>query len=291
MSPAYNVAIIGYGLSAKIFHIPFLYAPAYRLYGIVQRTPNPASDPAVDFPGTKVWRSTDEMLTDPTVDIVIITTLPDSHFSLAQAALAAGKHVVVEKPFVPTSEEADKLAVIARKSGKKLAVYQNRRWDADFLTVRKLIEDGVLGRIVEFETHFDRHTPVSPEGWRQKSGLPGVGQIYDLGTHLLDQVVYLFGMPAKVTAVIGNQRNAEMIGGESVGGEDAFTVLLHYANGLLVTAKAAAISPASEQLRFWVRGEKAGFRKVSVSVSCCFELEVVNQSGNHSLSCCRKGTT
>jgi len=114
---------------------------------------------------------------------------------------------------------------------------------------------------VEFETHFDRHAPVSPESWRQKRGLPGVGQIYDLGTHLLDQVVCLFGMPARVSAFVGNQRNGEMIGGEVVGGEDAFTVLLHYPNGLLVTAKAAAISPESEQLRFWVRGEKASFRK------------------------------
>ncbi|KAF2489608.1 putative NAD binding Rossmann fold oxidoreductase [Lophium mytilinum] len=260
-SPPYNVAIIGYGLSAKIFQIPFLTSPTYNLYGIVQRHPHPSSNPTTDFPGTLVWRTTNEMLADPAVHIVIITTLPDTHFSLAEAALKAGKHVVVEKPFVPTSAEADALAAIARKSGRKLAVYQNRRFDADFLTIQKLIKEDVFGRIVEFETHFDRHTPVSPEGWRQQAGRPGVGQVYDLGTHLLDQVVCLFGMPARVTAFVGNQRSGKEIGGEVLGGEDAFTVLLHYENGLLVTAKAAAISPESEQLRFWVRGEKASFRK------------------------------
>ncbi|OCK74728.1 putative NAD binding Rossmann fold oxidoreductase [Lepidopterella palustris CBS 459.81] len=265
MSPTYNVAIIGYGLSAKIFHIPFLSSPTFKLYGIVQRTPNPDSDPSKDFPGTKVWRTSDAMLADAAVDIVVVTTLPDSHFSLTKAALEAGKHVIVEKPFVPTSSDGYELCKIAKERGRCLSVYQNRRWDADFLTIAKLIKDGTLGRVVEFETHFDRHSPANPHTWRQRP-LPGVGQVYDLGTHLLDQAVHLFGLPERVTAFVGNQRDGGMVGGESKGGEDAFTVLLHYPDGLLVTAKAACISPESEQLRFWVRGDKGSFRKCHLDV-------------------------
>lgn len=262
---SYNVAVIGYGLSAKIFHIPFLEAPTFKLYGIVQRTAKPDDDPQKDFPGVKIWRLSEEMLADSNVDIVIVTTLPESHFALTKAALEAGKHVVVEKPFVPTSQEADVLARTAKETGKLLTVYQNRRWDADFLTLKKLIKDDMLGRIVEFETHFDRHTPENPQTWRQQA-LPGVGQVYDLGTHLLDQVVHLFGMPERITAFVGNQRTSVIVGGESRGGEDCFTVLLHYGNGLMVTVKAACISPESEQLRFWVRGDKGSYRKYHLDV-------------------------
>ena len=118
-------------------------------------------------PGTKAYRSIDEALQDAAVDVFVITSIPETHFDMCKAALQAGKHVVVEKPFVPTAKEADELCDIAQKSGKKLAVYQNRRWDADFVTLKQVIASGSLGDISEFETHFDRHRPDPPaDTWK-----------------------------------------------------------------------------------------------------------------------------
>lgn len=245
--------------SAKVFHIPLVRAlpDVYKLHGIVQRTPKPNDNAETDYPGTKAYRSIDEALKDSDVDLVIITSTPDTHFEFCKSALQAGKHVVVEKPFVPTAAEADEICKIARDSGKKLAVYQNRRWDADFVTLKQVIASGSLGELAEFQTSFDRHRPNAPAGsWKQKD-VPGNGAIYDLGTHLIDQVYSLFGMPERVTGFVGSQRR-----GVTEGSHDSCTVLLHYDGGkLLVTAKAGVISPEIEQLRFWVRGTKGGFKK------------------------------
>ena len=176
---------------------------------------------------------------------------------MCKSALQAGKHVVVEKPFVPTAAEAAELCDIAAKSGKKLAVYQNRRWDADFVTLKQVIASGSLGDIAEVETHFDRHRPDPPaDTWKAKD-VAGNGAIYDLGTHLIDQVYSLFGYPERVTGFIGVQRRSV-----TEGAHDSCTVLLHYDGGkLLVTAKAGVVSPEVDQLRFWVRGTKGGFKK------------------------------
>jgi predicted dehydrogenase len=141
-----------------------------------------------------------------------------------------------------------------------LRAYPDRRWDADFVTLSKLVKNGSLGRISEFETHFDRHRPEEPSAdahkWKNKV-IPGGSAVYDLGTHLLDQAVHLLGLPKRVTGFIGSAREQN-----ASGFEDSFTVLLHYANGTLVTAKATVVSPEEEQLRFWVRGDKGSFKKV-----------------------------
>merc|ERR1712054_606919 len=128
-SKLFNVAVIGYGLSAKVFHIPLVLAlPSdFKLYGIVQRSPKLDDDCSKDHPGIKSWRTVDEVYSDPDVDVVIITSIPEMHFDMCKAALEAGKNVVCEKPFVPTSQEAGQLAEIAKKNGKQLAVYQSRR--------------------------------------------------------------------------------------------------------------------------------------------------------------------
>lgn len=176
---------------------------------------------------------------------------------MCKAALQAGKHVVVEKPFVPTAAEASELCTIASQSGKKIAVYQNRRWDADFVTLKNVLASGELGDVAEFETHFDRHRPDPPkDSWKVKEE-PGNGAIYDLGTHLIDQVYSLYGLPQRVTGFVGNQRR-----GVTQGSHDSCTVLLHYDDRqLLATAKAGVVSPEVDQLRFWVRGTKGGFKK------------------------------
>jgi predicted dehydrogenase len=250
-------------MSAKVFHIPLIQVtPAFKLHAIVQRTPKPNDDAAKDHPSSKIYHSATEMFADPLIDIVVITTTPDTHFSFAKSALEFGKHVLVEKPFVPTSSEAQQLIEISQKTGKLICVYQNRRWDTDFLTVQKLIGDDKLGRVVEFETHFDRYKPVRPESWKGTLGMDHAGGVvYDLGTHLLDQAYVLFGMPKSVTAIFSNQRND----GEAE--PDSITVMLGYgADGALVTAKAGVICVETEQLRYWVRGTKGSFKKFHLDV-------------------------
>lgn len=163
---------------------------------------------------------------------------------------------------MPTSGEAQELIDISSKTGKLICVYQNRRWDSDFLTVKKLLKDGTIGRAVEFETHFDRYKPVRPDSWKGTLTMAQAGGVvYDLGTHLIDQAYVLFGLPKTVTAVFANQRNDD--GLES----DSFTILLGYGKGgPLVTAKAGVLCVESEQLRYWVRGDKGSFKKFHLDV-------------------------
>lgn len=268
MSTKYNVAVVGYGLSAKVFHIPLIEAvPEFQLYGIVQRKPQPDDDASKDHPGTKSWRSADEIFEDTSVDVVVVTTPPQTHFEFAKKALESGKHVVVEKPFVPATKDAHELIAIAKKSGKLLTVYQNRRWDSDFLTVRKLLDEGKLGDIAEFETHFDRHRPQLPppaqQTWKNQA-LPATGSLFDLGSHLIDQVYHLYGAPKKVTGLVGFLRR-----GVTEGAPDFCTVLLHYGTKeakRLVTVKATVISPEEEQLRYWIRGTEGSYKKFHLDV-------------------------
>ena len=261
-STSYNVGVIGYGMSAKVFHIPLIEVLPndFKLHAIVQRSPQPDNDCSKDHPDTKHYSTTDDLLKDPAVDLVIVTTTPSSHYDICKAALEANKNVVVEKPFTPTSKEARKLIRIANSHGKLLAVYQNRRWDTDFLTLQRLIDADKLGHVVELETHFDRHRPSAPDPsstWKARP-LPGGGAIYDLGTHLIDQVVVLFGLPERITAFVGQQRQYPP-GQQGI--DDSCTVLLHYPHRLLATVKAGVVSPATAQLRYWVRGEKGAYQK------------------------------
>ncbi|KAL8771436.1 MAG: hypothetical protein Q9209_003104 [Squamulea sp. 1 TL-2023] len=260
VSKPYNVGIIGYGAAAKVFHIPFIEClPELEFYAVVQRHPKPDNDASKAHPGIKNYRGAEELVEDQLVDIVVITTTPATHFKLAKLALEHGKHVLVEKPFVPTSKEADELIALAKKHQRHLTVFQNRRWDQDFLTIQSLIQQSTLGRIVEFESHFDRYKPsiAGSKAWKTRVE-PGGGAIYDLGTHLIDQVVQLFGLPKKITAFLGSQR----LETENPSGyDDACTVLMHYHDGMMATVKVAVVSAEVEQLRFWVRGEKGSYKK------------------------------
>lgn len=265
-----RTAVIGYGLSAKIFHIPFILSlpSLYTLHGIVQRSPTAENSAATAFPTAKVYKSTDEMLADADVDLVIITAIPSAHYALVKAALDAGKHVLCEKPFVPTSKEAYELEQYAQSKDRKLCVYQNRRWDADFVSLRSLVDSNALGRLVDVQSHFDRHRPAAPKAgaatWKATEDVAN-GAIYDLGTHLIDQLYTLFGLPTSVTAFIGNQRiYGPGTAGADAGTGDSFTVHLNYPTGLLATARAGVVSPERQQLRFWVRGENGSFKKFNL---------------------------
>ncbi|KAL3419480.1 oxidoreductase [Phlyctema vagabunda] len=262
-SKTQNVGVIGYGLSAKVFHIPLIaVTPSFKLAAIVQRTPKPDDDASKDHPEAKLYHSADELIADPSLDIIVVTTTPETHFNFTKAALEAGKHVIVEKPFVPTSQEAQQLIDISTRTGKLICVYQNRRWDTDFLTLRKLLDDGTLGRVVEFNTHFDRYKPVKPSNWKGSLGMDHAGGvIYDLGSHLIDQAFVLFGLPKTVTAVFANQRDD----GEAE--PDSITIVLGYGNsGPLVTVKAGVLCVETDQLRYWVRGSKGSFKKHHLDV-------------------------
>ncbi|KAA8568585.1 hypothetical protein EYC84_007602 [Monilinia fructicola] len=237
----YNVGVIGYGMSAKVFHIPLiLVTPSFNLHSIVQRTPKPNDDASKDHPEAKIYNSADAIFADSSIDIIVITTTPETHFPFAKAALQA----------------------VSKQSGKFICVYQNRRWDSDFLTVKKLIGDGTLGRIVEFETHFDRYKGEKPTTWKGTLTMDNAGGvIYDLGTHLIDQAFYLFGLPKTVTAIFANQRADGSVEPDSI------TVLLGYGEkGPLVTAKAGVICVEEEQLRYWVRGSQGSFKKYHLDV-------------------------
>jgi predicted dehydrogenase len=250
-------------MSAKVFHIPLIaVTPSFNLHSIVQRTPKPNDNAAADHPTAKIYHSADEMIADPAIDIIVITTTPDTHFPFTKAALEAGKHVMVEKPFVPTAAEAQQLIQISEKTGKLICVYQNRRWDLDFLTVRKLFKDGTLGRIVEFNTHFDRFKPERPTNWKGTLGMAHAGGVvYDLGTHLLDQVYVLFGMPKSVTAFFSNQRND---GAEE---PDSVAIILEYGAGKpQVNVKASIMSIETEQVRYWIRGTEGSYRKFNLDI-------------------------
>ncbi|TDZ21589.1 putative oxidoreductase [Colletotrichum orbiculare MAFF 240422] len=258
----FNVGIIGYGLSAKVFHIPFInLTPQFNLHSIVQRKPTASSSAPNDYPTLKHHTSLEPMLQDPEVDIVNILTPPNTHFSFAKQALQAGKHVLVEKPFVPTVAEAEELIQIAKTNNRLICVYQNRRWDSDFLTVKKMINDGILGRVYEFDTHFDRYRPDRPSSWKGELGMDeGGGALYDLGSHLIDQVYHLFGMPQGVYGKLVSQRDGRFDAQDP----DSVHAQLTYPDGLIVSVRIGVMSVETIQPRFWIRGTRASFHKTAL---------------------------
>ncbi|KAI5865238.1 NAD(P)-binding protein [Durotheca rogersii] len=265
-----NVGVIGYGVSATIFHIPFIAAtPSLKLHSILQRNPAASALSAPrDHPAARHFTALAPFLADAELDLVVVTTTPETHFSLAQEALRAGKHVLVEKPFVPSAAEADALIALARERRRLLCVYQNRRWDGDFRTVQKLLAaaDRPLGRVVEFETHFDRLRLDKPTGWKGALGIDrGGSALYDLGTHLIDQVYVLFGAPRSVFASLASQRDGLRAGPQRPDLQpDSVTAQLFYDAGLVALVRIAVASVETRQPRFWVRGTAGSYRKAGL---------------------------
>ncbi|KAI0157406.1 oxidoreductase family protein [Xylariaceae sp. FL1272] len=260
----FNVGVIGYGLSAKVFHIPFItITPTFKLHSILQRKPTAGDSAPEDYPSIQHFTDLDTFLSDSSLDVVVLSIPPQTHFSFAKAALSAGKHVFVEKPFVPTSTEASDLIALAEEKGLQICVYQNRRWDSDFLTLRKLIADDKLGRILEFETHFDRYRADKPTNWKGELSMKeGGSALYDLGTHLTDQVYTLFGLPKGVFAKLVSQRDGKVMGPDEPDLEpDSVNMQLFYDHGLIVHVRIAVMSAETKQTRFWVRGTKGSYHK------------------------------
>ncbi|KRA58427.1 oxidoreductase [Caulobacter sp. Root655] len=242
-----HVALVGYGFVGKTFHAPLIVAtPGLVLHTVV------SSDPVkvlADHPVAKVVPDLATALADPAVDLVVIATPDPLHAPQAHAALDAGKAVVIDKPFAVTLEEARAVADHAARAGKLLSIFHNRRWDSDFLTLKGLIADGSLGEIVQYESHFDRFRPVVRDRWREA---PGAGALLDLGPHLIDQALKLFGPPTSVFADLAIQKD----GGKA---PDYFHLLLRYPR-LRVLLHASQMTVASD-LRMAVHGTKASFLK------------------------------
>jgi scyllo-inositol 2-dehydrogenase (NADP+) len=200
---AIGVGLIGFGLGGAVFHAPLIQAePRLRLRAVVTSR---AGQVERDHPGVRVVASADELLADPAVELVVVAAPNAVHHELAAAALQAGRHVVVDKPFTLTTADADELIVLAESEDRLLSVFQSRRWDGDFLTVRRCLEAGLLGRVSSFISRYDRFRPVPKGGWKEED-VPGSGLLWDLGPHLVDQALQLFGLPETVWADLHVQR-------------------------------------------------------------------------------------
>jgi predicted dehydrogenase len=220
MSLPIRTAVLGYGFAGRIFHSPFVHAvPGLELTAIVQRHGDNA---ASDYPSTRVLRSVEEAFADPAIDLIVVATPNDSHVEMATRALEAGKHVVIDKPIAGTSAEVLDLIALAKKQEKVLAPFHNRRFDGDFLTVRKLVTEGTLGRITLVDSHFDRFRPFQRQNSWKEAGGAANGLLFDLGPHLLDQALALFGTPTSITASVRQERDVTAI-------EDAFDIVLEFA--------------------------------------------------------------
>ena len=206
-------------MSGWVFHAPFITANSgFRFYAVLERSKNLAEE---KYPGIKTFRTLEDMLADDSVELVIVNTPNNTHYDFTKKALEAGKHVIVEKPFAITTEEANKLIKLANKKKLKLAVFQNRRYDSDYKTIKKILDKKLLGDIVEAELHFDRYKEeLSPKLHKETPG-PGSGSFYDLGSHLIDQALQLFGMPDKLFADIQPMRPVSKV-------DDYFDILFYY---------------------------------------------------------------
>ncbi|KAG9003810.1 hypothetical protein FRB94_008504 [Tulasnella sp. JGI-2019a] len=270
-----KVSVLGMGMSATVFHIPFIQTlpHLFSLHSIFERSATTEHSEARKRYGNgiKVVTSLEEVVNDSEVDCVVISTPNITHYPYAKASLQAGKNVIIEKPLVPTSTEAEELITLAASHSPPLiiATYQNRRYDSDFLTVKKLMDKGVFGDIVEFETRFDRYRPVLKGGgtWKEQSGA-GQGIVYDLGSHLVDQVLTLFGTPDRIYAHIYNARK---LGPADF--DDAFFAEFYYdsgANGsqlpLVVTVRGSPLSALKSQPRYTIKGTKGSFLKHGLDV-------------------------
>jgi scyllo-inositol 2-dehydrogenase (NADP+) len=245
-----NVGLIGFGFAGRTFHAPVIRAvDGLRLATILQRKGN---DAANAYPEVRIARTVEELLASDSIQLVVIATPNTSHFDLARQCLLAGCHVVIDKPFATTYAEAAELVSLAEKCGRLLSVYQSRRFDGDFKTVRNLIESEALGRIVLYESHYDRYRPqLRPGAWREQAGA-GNGVFFDLGPHLIDQALALFGTPEAVSADVRIERDGAVV-------DDAFDVTLLYPRlRVLLRATMLASKPSPH---FLIHGTQGSYVK------------------------------
>lgn len=245
-----NVALVGFGFSGSTFHAPLLSAlEDYNLECVVSSNPKKVQE---TLPSVRVESDLQKVLKDPTLDLIVIATPNATHYELAKAALEAEKHVVIDKPFTLHSAQAQDLIERAKRQERILTVYHNRRWDGDFLTLKKLLAENVLGEVYLYEAHFHRYRSLpNPQRWKEASAL-GSGILYDLGSHLIDQAICLFGLPDSVDADIFTQRPGAVA-------DDYFHLTLKYgAKRVILKASSLVCDPGP---RYQLHGTKGSFLK------------------------------
>ncbi|MEO8765333.1 MAG: oxidoreductase [Ginsengibacter sp.] len=258
MDSTVNVGLIGFGVGGQTFHAPLITSiKGLKLTKIRAVKDAQVAAASSLYPEAKIIADAENIFDDPSIELVAISTPNTSHLSLAKAALLAGKHVMLDKPFTITTADADELMALAMEQNKILTVYHSRRCDSDFRTLQRLIQSELLGRIVEFESRYDRfRNYLRPGAWREEA-LPGSGILYDLGAHLIDQALVLFGLPDAIDADLRTQRKGARV-------DDNFELTLHYP-GLKVILKAGML--VREPLpRFILLGEQGSFVKYGMDV-------------------------
>ena len=246
-----RVGLVGFGMAGQAFHAPVICGvPGMELACILERKGTRASE---KYPGVRVARSLDELLTDKAIELCVIATPNDSHFELARACLLAGRDVVVDKPLAPTMRESEELVRLAAQLGRLITVYQDRRWDGDFGTVKKIVHSERLGQIVEYECRYDRFRPEpKANAWREKASQPAAGVLFDLGPHVLDQILVLFGEPRSITAAAFCERETSQV-------NDSFDVCMEYPHlRAMGRARIIAYAPGPH---FLIHGTKGSFVK------------------------------
>lgn len=247
-----NVGIVGFGLSGRVFHSPFIHTnPLFNLRYIVSSK----NDAKVIYPEVEIIRNFEDLLKKEDIELVIISSPNHLHFDQAKKALQAGKHVIVEKPITPTSEEVLQLMEIAKKCNKKLLPYHNLRWNGDAKTIKKIINDNLLGEVHDYESHFDRYVPIyNKNTWKYQNTIAG-GTLYDLGVHLIDQAVDIFGKPDSVFCRLFKQREGSVV-------DDSFDLKLIYPK-LNVSLK-AGVFVKEQGPRISIHGKKGSFIKYGI---------------------------
>ncbi|HGH4631397.1 TPA: oxidoreductase [Enterobacter kobei] len=240
---------MGYGYASKTFHAPLIAGTPGMMLAAVSSSD--ATKVHADWPSVPVVSEPKHLFNDPNIDLIVIPTPNDTHFPLAKAALEAGKHVIVDKPFTVTLSQARELDALAKGLGRLLSVFHNRRWDSDFLTVKALLSEGTLGEILFFESHFDRFRPQVRNRWREQAG-PGSGIWYDLAPHLLDQAVNLFGLPVSMTVDLAQLRPGAQT-------TDYFHAVLSYPQRRIVLH--GTMVAAAESARYIIHGTRGSYVK------------------------------
>lgn len=245
-----KVGLCAFGMSGKVFHAPFLKEhPGFFISAIVERNKEESKE---KYPEAEIYRSVEEMLENADIELVVVNTPVQTHFEYAKMALEAGKNVVVEKPFTVNVAEAEELAKLAEEKKLFVSVYQNRRFDRDYLQVQKIINEGNLGNIKEVEIRFDRfRTEPSGKAHKENPEAVGSGSLHDLGSHLVDQAVQYFGFPEKLFADVFSMKGKEFA-------NDYFEIILFYPNDLRVRLKSSVFTKEAH-FAYAVHGEKGSF--------------------------------
>jgi scyllo-inositol 2-dehydrogenase (NADP+) len=245
-----RVGLVGFGLAGRVFHAPVISAvEGLELAAIVERSSREAEKA---YPAVATYTSLEALLADTSIELIVVATPNTSHASLARQALEAGRYVVVDKPTAVTSAEIAALIQLSKDSNHFLIPFHNRRWDSDFQTLQKLLHEQTLSRIVSFESTFDRWRQLPRTGLWRESGGPGSGMLLDLGTHLADQALQLFGLPEAVGAEVRCERDGAV-------SNDAFTVRLYYPS--LIATLGATCLASLPRPRYTVRGTEGNFVK------------------------------